>query len=319
MKKSYLFLTFFFLAISAIAQNTPPENAAAQNEVKQDWQTFAPDLEEFAVAAPAVLIPGFVNDYAAKTTTNRSYSLLKNGNYYFIFSDNLKFPDQNKTVFKFAGISADQIKQNVIFRFADNLGFYHRILTIQTLNRIYTFQTVSEMENDPQLDRFFVGIKINSIAPDLKYAASSNNQAPVSTSNNQSSNGNSGKGMGSGTGSEIGSGNGVGSGSGSGNGTGISATPAAPVKTTTPLKILSKPRPSYTDYARFYGITGTVRVRVTFLANGTIGSVAPVNKLPFGITQQAVAAAKALTFEPQTVEGKAVSVLKMVEYSFSIY
>lgn len=85
------------------------------------------------------------------------------------------------------------------------------------------------------------------------------------------------------------------------------------------LTIVSKPAPRYTDAARQGNVQGTVTLRVTFNANGGIGSVTPVNSLPSGLTEQAIIAAKKLTFLPATKNGKKYSVTKMVAYTFTIY
>jgi len=94
--------------------------------------------------------------------------------------------------------------------------------------------------------------------------------------------------------------------------------PALNLKTT-PLKILSKPRASYTDAARQAGLQGKVVLKVTFQADGTVGSVVPVSGLGSGLTERAIAAAKAIKFEPQFKGGRAVSVTKTIEYTFTIY
>ena len=85
------------------------------------------------------------------------------------------------------------------------------------------------------------------------------------------------------------------------------------------LQILSKPRPGYTETARSENIQGTVVLRVTFLASGKIGEVTPVKTLPNGLTEQAIAAAKEIEFEPAVEHGHPVSVTKQIEYSFAIY
>jgi TonB family protein len=87
----------------------------------------------------------------------------------------------------------------------------------------------------------------------------------------------------------------------------------------TALQIISKPRPAYTDAARENNIQGTIRLRVMFLATGAIGAVQLVQGLPFGLTEQAVAAARQIRFEPKLVNGQPVTVTKIVEYSFTIY
>ena len=85
------------------------------------------------------------------------------------------------------------------------------------------------------------------------------------------------------------------------------------------LKILSKPRPGYTDAARTAGIQGTVILRVTFNANGSIGTISPVKGLPSGLTEKAIAAARGISFEPAKRDGVGQTVTKQIEYSFSIY
>lgn len=85
------------------------------------------------------------------------------------------------------------------------------------------------------------------------------------------------------------------------------------------MKIVSKPRANYTDAARQNQVQGTVTLRVTFLPSGQIGSISPVNGLPYGLTEQAIAAARSIKFEPQMVNGSPVTVTKQVQYSFTIY
>lgn len=119
------------------------------------------------------------------------------------------------------------------------------------------------------------------------------------------------------TGNGIGSGSGNGSGQGSGSGDSKSIVPSSTEVSS--LSILSKPRPNYTDAARQNGTEGIVRLRVTFLASGKIGSISPVFGLPYGLTEQAIAAARKLEFEPAQKSGVAVSVTRLVEYNFTLY
>jgi TonB family protein len=85
------------------------------------------------------------------------------------------------------------------------------------------------------------------------------------------------------------------------------------------VKILSKPRPGYTDAARQAYVQGSVILRVTFLASGQIGGVSAVTGLPNGLTEQAIAAAHRIVFEPAMLNGVPQSVTKQIEYTFSIY
>jgi protein TonB len=167
--------------------------------------------------------------------------------------------------------------------------------------------------------------------PNSKYSLSSDGTGSGGGQGSGSGTGQ-GSGRGTGQGSGIGSGSGGGIGTGNGNRTGagddggrMAAAPPPPPKkpepvgVTVPLKILAKPKPAYTDAARTNQITGTVRLRVTFSANGQIAAISPIQGLPFGLTEQAIAAARNIKFEPSMVNGVPKSVTKQIEYGFSIY
>lgn len=128
----------------------------------------------------------------------------------------------------------------------------------------------------------------------------------------------SGTGTGSGSGSGYGSGDGDGNGSGSGSGNG-GAPPPAVAKVTTPYRIISKPRPGYTDAARANQVTGSVLLKVTLLASGQVGSIVPIRRLPDGLTEQAIAAARLIKFEPKKVNGVPQSITVTIDYGFTIY
>ncbi|MCA1590295.1 MAG: energy transducer TonB [Acidobacteria bacterium] len=83
--------------------------------------------------------------------------------------------------------------------------------------------------------------------------------------------------------------------------------------------IVSKQRPGYTDAARQNNVQGSVTLRVTFLASGQVGGVSTISGLPHGLTEQAIAAAKNIRFEPEMVNGVARTVTRPVTFSFSIY
>ena len=84
-------------------------------------------------------------------------------------------------------------------------------------------------------------------------------------------------------------------------------------------RIILQPKAKYTDAARQNQVQGTVKLRVEFLANGAIGNVIPFSGLPFGLTQEAIAAARKMVFIPGQGSGARYSVMKTIEYSFAIY
>ena len=84
------------------------------------------------------------------------------------------------------------------------------------------------------------------------------------------------------------------------------------------VNILGQPTPQLTEEQRKTTIEaqGTITLRVEFLANGQIGKIVPVSSLPFGLTDNAIEAAKKIKFEPAIINGVPVAVFKTVQYSF---
>lgn len=97
--------------------------------------------------------------------------------------------------------------------------------------------------------------------------------------------------------------------------------PAAKPKefTFTKLEILEKPRAGYTESARDNKVEGTVKLLVTFQANGQIGEVTVVEALSHGLTERAIDAAKGIRFRPKAMNGQPMEEKTTVEYSFSLY
>jgi hypothetical protein len=88
---------------------------------------------------------------------------------------------------------------------------------------------------------------------------------------------------------------------------------------TVPLKLVSKRTAPYTNSARQNNVMGTVKLKVTFLRNGSIGAVTPVTILKYGLTENAIAAAKKIVFIPKRINGVNVNTTLMFDYGFSIY
>lgn len=98
-----------------------------------------------------------------------------------------------------------------------------------------------------------------------------------------------------------------------------SSRPPAPAANVTPVTILNKPRASYTDRARAAGVSGTIRIAVLLGADGRVQRTLVLKKLGSGLDEAATRAAQAIKFVPEMVDGKPVSVVKIVIYSFSVY
>src|SRR5690606_20950707 len=103
---------------------------------------------------------------------------------------------------------------------------------------------------------------------------------------------------------------------------GSAQTPAAAAGqegVTRSCRVTDKPRAAYTERAKYSGVEGSVRLRVELLANGKVGAVTPLTNLPDGLTEQAIAAARKIKFQPKLINGRPVDAELTAEYTFSLY
>lgn len=84
-------------------------------------------------------------------------------------------------------------------------------------------------------------------------------------------------------------------------------------------RVLSKPEPQYTESARKYSVTGTVVLRAVFSSSGEVKSLSVVSRLPHGLTERALEAARQIRFVPAVKDGQAVSMYIQLEYNFNLY
>jgi TonB family protein len=125
-------------------------------------------------------------------------------------------------------------------------------------------------------------------------------------------------------------GNGDGRGNGRGNvragGFGdVTAQSAAPqpravvsAPATTPVEILSKPKPVYTEEARRLGLQGEVLVQVLFGANGQAQVLRVVQGLGHGLDEAAVNAASKIRFKPGQQNGRPIDSTAVVHVVFQL-
>lgn len=83
-----------------------------------------------------------------------------------------------------------------------------------------------------------------------------------------------------------------------------------------PVVVRSLPDASYTEDARRNRFEGIIRLYVLCDAQGTISAVEPENFLPYGLTEEAIQAARRIEFNPATNNGRRISIWMPVEYSF---
>lgn len=97
----------------------------------------------------------------------------------------------------------------------------------------------------------------------------------------------------------------------------VSQTPPDPG--VTPMKILLKPQPRYTDKARGDNISGSIVIAVLFAESGQITHTLILKGLGGGLNEEALKAAYKIKFEPAEKDGKPFSQIKIVTYRFTIY
>lgn len=86
----------------------------------------------------------------------------------------------------------------------------------------------------------------------------------------------------------------------------------------TPVEILHKPRPTYTEQARQMRIEGNVKLRVVFAASGDLRIVGVSAGLGYGLDEAAIAAAQKIRFRPALENGRPVDEPAIVTIEFKL-
>jgi periplasmic protein TonB len=81
---------------------------------------------------------------------------------------------------------------------------------------------------------------------------------------------------------------------------------------------LTHPEPAYTKDARDNKIAGVVILKAVFSKTGEVTNIRVVSGLPYGLTNQAIEAARKIKFTPATKDGKPVSMWMQLEYNFNL-
>jgi TonB family protein len=84
-------------------------------------------------------------------------------------------------------------------------------------------------------------------------------------------------------------------------------------------RIISRPGPQYTESARKFGVSGTVVLRGVFSTEGDVRNIKVMSRLPHGLTEQAILAARQIRFVPAQIDGRPVSQYIQIEYNFNLY
>lgn len=81
-------------------------------------------------------------------------------------------------------------------------------------------------------------------------------------------------------------------------------------------KITSKPSPGFSAEALAHNVRGRVVLSAVLCRSGKVTDVQVIESLPFGMTEKAIEAARAIEFEPAQKNGRRVSEIFRLEYNF---
>lgn len=292
--KIFTFVLASFITTLSFGQSTPSAQTADH--------LFVSLKEEFTVRTPCKL---------TEVNSEREWSIYKcqSGTNWFFVTSNI-----DETTSQLAEIkkqSPSEIKPTTIafgklerqrYSFADYDGNFQNVVAINTSNRFYLFHCVSENEKDPDVLAFLESISMDRLASVIRKTSSKPKTIVDKLKKPALSDS---KYMSRERASLL-------------ERLYAKQTYVAKPDQTTPFKLLRTIQPAYTPLAVLYEVEGMVKVRATFLASGHIGAVTPVTKLPFGLTANAIAAAKFISFEPKVDKGEALSIIRTIEYQFSI-
>jgi TonB family protein len=94
--------------------------------------------------------------------------------------------------------------------------------------------------------------------------------------------------------------------------------PKAVTPSTTPVEILSKPKPVYTQEARNLHLEGEVSLEVIFSASGSVQVVRVIQGLGHGLDEAAQTAASRIRFKPGTRDGAPVDTRATIRIVFEL-
>jgi TonB family protein len=85
-----------------------------------------------------------------------------------------------------------------------------------------------------------------------------------------------------------------------------------------PVEIVEKPKPSYTEEGRKHGVEGEVRLEVQFTADGHVRVLRVLQRLGFGLDEQALHCAEHIRFKPAMHGGRPIDSIAVVHIVFEL-
>ncbi len=308
-KALYIFLLTAALTVTAAI------TAAAQVDFDEPkWTKFEPPKEEFSINFPS---PNVVSSrWDAEGVISGRYRAVASKTLFTVFSDS-KSPESFLRQLVSLAIEAptpseieiDGIKgQRYDFKGTDD--YEHSFIAIQAPVNFYVFDVISEIRANPMIEEFLKSIKLNRQIENPEKPATSVTSPISAAARNDILKSPAAGGMSAG---------GFGGEMGRAPQPLDTVAPPKYAKVDSPVAILSKAPPSYTELARQFQVSGTVKLRVTFEKNKEIGNITVLARLPLGLTQNAISAARQIKFSPAMRKGEPYAITKVVEYNFLLY
>jgi TonB family protein len=277
------------------AQTATPEWHAASQDKKGEWQRYTVDDEEFSVLLP--ILP-MMNTSAASIAPNRERRERKLGAYdegvvYTIFTYEKKMLTIDElirnTTTKLESAQVSSVTVSGVMGKSFKNEDANRMREVQffaTKTNLYVFQALGSKLGNPAtgIPKFFSSINFEKPPAGIKVEDGPGDE-PASNMATPSDN------------------------------------PEVFQSKQVSLKVgvVLKPEPRYTERARMKQIVGTVVLRGVFSSSGTLTNITVLRKLPEGLTERAIDAAKKIRFIPAIKDGRFVSMWIQLEYNFNLY
>ena len=300
----------------------PPAHAAGGKNVSADkavidvtWERYSPGGEEFSALLPARPLRFSVSrppKMFEERKGGRLYSAYADGTVYIVLS--LDNPKRKESLEVFI----DEFQEYPIFRpnaaFERDVtlngfkGKQYRVKAGMTRSiggivqfylakdHAYIFEVVSDKIDNPSVNRFLSSLTLDGKTKGQEIAELSRTDASASTAKAPAPS------------------------SGSGTNKAVEQPKVLTTKEVTDKAVIvTKPPPGYTEEARKNRISGTVTLRAVLSSSGDVTGIRPVSNLPYGLTENAVNAARNMRFIPAVKDGRYVSQYVTIEYNFNLY
>jgi TonB family protein len=285
--KRILFLSCALLLVSI--------DALAQSPSPSEWQRYTGSGEEFSVNLPILPAADTEDRYIFRLQAKRrerQIGAYADGVAYVIFSYENPKPRQSLESFIEEQSRRDSgpapAERDLKGDGFVGKAFEGDIWVVQyfaTERHLYRFGAYGAAPNDPRITRFFSSLQLGKKREDGK-EVSDGPGLPFEPDNSPD---------------------------------GTAPTSYTGKQVDRKARLVMKPEPRYTESARMNKITGTVVLKCIFSSNGMVNNIVTVSGLPYGLTEQAIKAARKIKFVPAMKDGKYVSMWMQLEYNFNLY